>query len=118
MKKLLLALILVCLTVQCGHTAVVLKETKKFEEQKFETVITITYNSITLEQAQIVEAIVKRKFNDACEIDVSLKESNAIWSTAASDYATTSDYIDVDEDGLGITHFPDGSVGIIFGTDV
>jgi len=84
MKRIaLLTVVVLCLCV-VAQAAVVLKETKDFDVSKFKTVITITYNELTLEQAQVVEAFVKQKFNDACSIDVQLKDlSPIVWSTVA-----------------------------------
>ena len=95
MRKIVLTLIAVLVLCVSAQARIVLKETKEFDDQKFKTVITITYNAITLEQAQIVEAFVKNKFNDACKIDVELNDISNIQAgnlLIADDYTNTVYY--------------------------
>lgn len=75
-KALLLAVFLI---IPFTASAGVLGETERdFKPQKFETVVTITYNSITLEKAKKLESIVKKQFNDACKVDMNLNAVNDI----------------------------------------
>jgi len=72
---------------------------KEFKPQKFETKFTITFNSISLEEAARLETVIKDKFKDACKVDVELKKlssliddgSLAVWSFAAADSYITGD---------------------------
>jgi len=67
MKKLLL-------TVVCCMLLVGVALAKEFKAEKFETVYTITFNAITLEEASRLEDVIKKKFKDACKIEVNLNE--------------------------------------------
>jgi len=72
-KAILLGLALILISGN-SDAKMVLDKTKKFKDQKFKTIYTIQYNEITLEQARKIEKFMKKTFNDACEIDISLKK--------------------------------------------
>lgn len=88
-KALLIALFLVFpITASAG---IVGEEERKFEAKEFETVITITYNAITLEQAEKLEAYVKHKFNDACKVDLKLDDVQSLTDGFVTGFYITRD---------------------------
>lgn len=58
----------------------------KQEPQKFEVKYTITYNAITLDEAAKKEKDIKKKYKDACKVEIKLEKPCSegtllIWDT-------------------------------------
>ena len=66
MKRLLLALVMVGVMFGIGNA-----ELKK-EMQKFKVSYTITFNEITLEEAQKKEAVIREMFKTACDLGINI----------------------------------------------
>ena len=47
----------------------------QIERKKFEVTFTVTYNAITLQEAAVLEGTFRRQYQDACKVDVSVKEA-------------------------------------------
>jgi len=83
---------------------------KEFKPQKFETQFTITFNSVSLEEAARLETVIKDKFKDACKVDVELKKlSSYDGSLTVWPDATTTAYI-TSPDISGTFTLPEGCV--------
>jgi hypothetical protein len=52
------------------------------EEQKFEVIYTITYNSITLREAARIENQIKKDYKDACSVKLECKKVSDTITTA------------------------------------
>ena len=77
MKRMLIALLIIVPSLAFAEVAQT--------PQKFETTITITYNSISLEEAAEIEKQVKRNHvvkKDACKVEIKLREVNGGLTTS------------------------------------
>ena len=71
MKKLLLAVVMLCV---CGISRAEVTQ----EPQKFEIKYIIKYNSLTFQEASDKEILIRKKFEDACSIDIKVDEVSTI----------------------------------------
>ncbi len=92
MKKLsLLVLVLVFIMT----TPVIAKD---FKAQKFKTIFTVQFNAITLEEAARLETVFKKKFSDACTIDVTAEATDSDLLTFTTGSITTGVWVEDDSD--------------------
>ena len=45
-------------------------------KSRFEVTLKVTYNSITLDQAAMIERMARDQYKDACKVDIDLKPAN------------------------------------------
>ena len=71
MKKVIL---LICMCLLVSGMAIA----RDFEAKKFKTTFTVVFNAMTLEESARMETVIKKKFSDACSIDVELEKIDDI----------------------------------------
>ena len=76
-KKMVLALVCVGLVFGFGYA-------KDFEAKKFKVIVKITYNTLTLEEAAQKEKEMKKRFSDACAVDLEIKEVDSLTLSGGS----------------------------------
>ena len=68
MRRTMLVLMLVGLVFCFGAIA------KDFKASKFKVTYEIVYNAITLDEAAAIERNIKKRFDDACKVNVEVKK--------------------------------------------
>lgn len=91
MKKVFLITLLLMFCFLLGAEAV------NKSAQKFEVEYTIIYNAITLEEAADKEILIKKRFKDACEVNIEVKKQNNQGSVGVPIIVTDID-TDIDTD--------------------
>lgn len=82
MKTFLSIVISIVIFIGCVNLILYADEKPPVPQKEFTVTYTVTYNSVTLEEASKLEMQIKKENKDACTVDVTVKEISTLTTTS------------------------------------